>query len=196
MALSEGFTTSNGGSSTGAGYPTANTIEEPEDEQEVSASTQPNEQTQPMRSRQNGGLKTNGTVRPSTPGSASSSSSSSHVTDSQRLAVLLPNVLPPPCCVYCSPRQPVCCNGNPQDCALFQSTVSSAALHMGSCCVQGVRCFCMQHHWPEHLQNQPNMATLRLREEPVEPLKMPSEDQSPPDPINHDQRRRASRTQS
>ncbi len=150
MALSEGFTTSNGGSST-----STNVIEEPEDEQSVSAFTQPNEQTQPTRSGQNGGLQPNGTVCPSSPGS------SSHVTDSQGLAVLLPNALPPACCVYCSPRQPVCCNGNQQDCALFQSAMSTAALHMGSCCVQGVRCFCMQHHWPEHLQNQPNMATLR-----------------------------------
>uniref|UniRef100_A0A673JQB3 Protein dispatched homolog 1 n=1 Tax=Sinocyclocheilus rhinocerous TaxID=307959 RepID=A0A673JQB3_9TELE len=147
MALSEAFITSNGGSSTGTGYPAANTIEEPEDEQGVSASTQPHEQTQ------NGALKANGTVRPSSPGSASSSSS--HVADSQRLAVLLPNALTAPCCVYCSPRQPVCCSGNQQDCAVFQSAVSSAALHMGSCCVQGVRCFCMQH-----LQNQPHMATL------------------------------------
>ncbi|KAF4099925.1 protein dispatched homolog 1 [Onychostoma macrolepis] len=160
MALSEGFTTSSGGSST-----SANAIEEQEDEQRVSAFTQPNEQTQPMRSGQNGGLKPNGTMCPSSPGS----SSSSHVTDSQRLAVLLPNALPPACCVYCSPRQPVCCNGNQQDCALFQSSMSTAALHMGSCCVQGVRCFCMQHHWPEHLQNQPNMATLS----PPRPFRFP-----------------------
>uniref|UniRef100_A0A8C1KI68 Protein dispatched homolog 1 n=1 Tax=Cyprinus carpio TaxID=7962 RepID=A0A8C1KI68_CYPCA len=141
MALSEGFSSSNAGS-----------IEEPE-------------VFTPTHSGQNGALKPNGNMCASSPGS----SSSSHVTDSQRLAVLLPNALPPACCVYCSPRQPVCCNGNQQDCALFQSAVSSAALHMGSCCVQGVRCFCMQHHWPEHLQNQPNMATLS----PPRPFRFP-----------------------
>lgn len=155
MALSEGFTDlrplSNGGSSTA--YPATNANENPDEDQGVSASTQPDEQTQLTHSGQNGGLKANGSACPSSPSSSS--------TDSQRLAVLLPNALPPACCVYCSPRQPVCCNGNQQDCALFQSAVSPAALHMGSCCVQGVRCFCMQHHWQEHLQNQPNMATLR-----------------------------------
>uniref|UniRef100_A0A8C1BKM1 Protein dispatched homolog 1 n=1 Tax=Cyprinus carpio carpio TaxID=630221 RepID=A0A8C1BKM1_CYPCA len=141
MALSEGFSSSNAGS-----------IEEPE-------------VFTPTHSGQNGALKPNGNMCASSPGS----SSSSHVTDSQRLAVLLPNALPPACCVYCSPRQPACCNGNQQDCALFQSAVSSAALHMGTCCVQGVRCFCMQHHWPEHLQNQPNMATLS----PPRPFRFP-----------------------
>ncbi|XP_077075598.1 protein dispatched homolog 1 [Siphateles boraxobius] len=154
MALSEGFPDlrplSNGGSS--AGFPATNANEDPDPDQGVSASTPPDDQT---RSSQNGGLKANGNALPSSP------SSSSH--DSQRLAVLLPNSLPPACCVYCSPRPAVCCNGTPQDLALFQSA------HMGSCCVQGVRCFCMQHHWQEHLQNQPNMATLS----PPRPFRFP-----------------------
>ncbi|XP_026097049.1 protein dispatched homolog 1-like [Carassius auratus] len=139
MALSEAFITSSAGSSADTGYPAADATEEPEDEQ----------------------TGQNGAVCPSPPGSASSS----RVTDSQRRAVLLPA----PCCVYCSPRQPVCCSGNQQDCALFQSGVSSAALHMSSSCVQGVRCFCMQHHWPEHLQKQPNMTTLS----PPRPFRFP-----------------------
>ncbi|KAG1941872.1 protein dispatched [Pimephales promelas] len=139
---------SNGGSATG--FPAANVSEDQDRDQGVS--THPDDQT---RSSQNGGLKANGSALPSSP------SSSSH--DSPRLAVLLPNSLPPACCVYCSPRPAVCCNGTPQDLALFQSA------HMGSCCVQGVRCFCMQHHWQEHLQNQPNMPTLS----PPRPFRFP-----------------------
>ncbi|XP_017208012.1 protein dispatched homolog 1 isoform X1 [Danio rerio] len=161
MALSEDFTElqtlSNGRSS--SIFPTTNTPVDPEEEEEqsVSACTQPNEHTQMMQTGQNGGLKSTRL--------SSSSSSSSQLTDAQRLAVLLPNALPPGFCVCCS----LCCNGNQQDCALFQSAVPSAALHMGSCCVQGVPCFCMQHHWPEHLQNQPNMATLS----PPRPFRFP-----------------------
>ncbi|XP_051953933.1 protein dispatched homolog 1-like [Xyrauchen texanus] len=164
----------NGGPSTGAdenSYP--NTNENSEEDLGVSASkrapTHPNdEQIQPQWSGRNGGLKTNGTVCQSLSGSTSSSSSL-HGTDSQRLAVLLPNSLPPHCCACCTPRQPVCCNGNQQDCAVFQSGVPSAALPMGVCGMQGIRCFCMQHQWQEHLQNQPNMTTLS----PPRPFRFP-----------------------
>ncbi|XP_051952053.1 protein dispatched homolog 1-like [Xyrauchen texanus] len=179
MALSEGSddlrSLSNGGHSTGASdktFPATNANEDTEEDLEVSTSngdpTYPNEQIQPEQSDQRGRLKTNGTVRPSSSGSASSSSSV-HGADSQRLAVLLPNSLPTHCCACCAPRQPVCCNGNQQDCALFQSAVPAAPLHMGLCGVQGVRCFCMQHQWQEHLQNPPNMTTLS----PPRPFRFP-----------------------
>ncbi|KAI7799776.1 protein dispatched homolog 1 [Triplophysa rosa] len=169
MALSEGFADlgplSNGGSSTVASHPATNTSADSHQDQEVMPSKiepeQPAEQTEQAQCRRNGVLRTNGTVRLSSSGS----SSSSHGTDSQRLAMLLPNALSPPCCVCCSLRQPVCCSGNQRACALYPNAVSSAAVHVGS----GIPCFCMQHHWQEHLQNQPNMATLS----PPRPFRFP-----------------------
>ncbi|XP_051500230.1 protein dispatched homolog 1-like [Myxocyprinus asiaticus] len=177
MALSEGSddlrSLSNGGPSTFASDKSYHANEDSEEDLGVSTSkgdpTYPNEQIQPDRSGQRGRLKMNGTVRPSSSGSAASSSSSLHGADSQRLAMLLPNSLPPHCCTCCAPCQPICCNGNQQDCALFQSAVSAAPLHMGMCGVQGVRCFCMQHQWQEHLQNPPNMTTLS----PPRPFRFP-----------------------
>lgn len=165
MALSEGFADlgplSNGGSSTVASPPATNTSADSHQDQVVMPSKiepeQPAEQTEQAQCMRNGALRTNGTARLSSSGS----SSSSHGTDSQRFGVLLPNALSPPCCVCCSLRQPVCCSGNQRACALYPNAVSSGAVHVASCSVQGIPCFCMQHHWQEHLQNQPNMATLR-----------------------------------
>lgn len=163
MALSEGCADlgplSNGGSPTVTSHPATNTSADSDQEREVLPSIREPEQTQLPQYGQNGVLRTNGLARPSSSGS--SSSSSSHGKDSQRLAVLLPNAPSPPFCACCSPRQPVCCGGNQRACALFPSAVPSAAVHVGSCSMQGVPCFCMQHHWQEHLQNQPNMGTLR-----------------------------------
>lgn len=169
MALSEGLADlgplSNGGSTTvvsNRSHPAA----DPDQDQGLSPSKrepkQPAEQTQ----LGNDVLRMNGAARSSSCGSASSSSS--HGTDSQRLAVLLPNTLSPPC-VCCSRHQPVCCSGDQHGCTLFPNGMPSVAVHVGSCSVQGVPCFCMQHQWQEHLQNQPNMATLS----PPRPFRCP-----------------------
>ncbi|XP_030628583.1 protein dispatched homolog 1 [Chanos chanos] len=132
--------------------------------------TPTNEPSQPAQLSQNGSAKRNGSLRPPSLSTSSSSSvSSSHVTDSQRLAKLLPSTLPPPCCVRCPFHPPPCCATPQPECHLFQSPLPPAAMHVGSCCVQGSPNFCMQHRWREHFQNQPNMATLS----PTRPFRFP-----------------------
>lgn len=126
-------------------------------------------------SQDGGAVKQNGSLR-----APSSSTSSSHLTDSQRLAKLLPSALsttsspsppqppplspPPPCCHRCPFHPPLCCHGNQQECHIFQTHAPALQLHPGSCscCLQASPpSLCLHHRWQEHLQNQPNVAGLR-----------------------------------
>ncbi|XP_071019180.1 protein dispatched homolog 1-like [Oncorhynchus clarkii lewisi] len=130
-----------------------------------------------------GAVKQNGSLR-----APSSSTSSSHLTDSQRLAKLLPSTLstttspsppqppplspPPPCCHRCPFHPPLCCHGNQQECHIFQTHAPALQLHPGSCscCLQASPpSLCLHHRWQEHLQNQPNVAGLS----PARPFRFP-----------------------
>ncbi|XP_041720847.1 protein dispatched homolog 1 [Coregonus clupeaformis] len=139
------------------------------------------EPQQRSRVSQNGGaVKQNGSLR-----APSSSTSSSHLTDSQRLAKLLPSALsttsspsppplspPPPCCHRCPFHPPLCCHGNQQECHIFQTHAPALPLHPGSCscCLQASPpSLCLHHRWQEHLQNQPNVAGLS----PARPFRFP-----------------------